>query len=458
MTLDDALVRAKANRTRDLDDLIEELRIPSISTLPERREDCLRCAKWLRERLEKMGFEVQIIDVKGGRHPVVVANSKNVAGRPHVTFYGHYDVQPPDPLDEWHSPPFEPAVRDGHLWARGAADNKGNHMTAVKAVEHLVASGGLPVNVRFLFEGEEEISGHSLPAYLREHGRELKTDAVLIWDSGMDEEGNPTLATSLRGLLYTELHARGAAVDLHSGTYGGVAPNPINTLAHVIGELKDRHGHVTIPGFYDDVRKPSAEEYALWKKKEAHFSDSVRKIAGVRELEGEPDFGAIERSGARPTLDVNGIVGGFTGEGQKTVIPARATAKISMRLVPDQDPEAILEAFKKHVAELSTPGVEIEATMLSSAPPVSCSVDNAPARAMRAAYKEAFGRDTALVRVGGSIPVAVDFQEAVGAPVLVSGIAQADCALHSPNEHLLIENYHRGIEALIRFLCSLAAD
>jgi acetylornithine deacetylase/succinyl-diaminopimelate desuccinylase-like protein len=458
VSLDAALARAKANRQQDLDDLIEELRIPSISTLPERREDCLRCANWVRERLQKMGFEARIVDVKGGRHPLVVADSKNVAGRPHVTIYGHYDVQPPDPLDEWRSPPFEPAIRDGHLWARGASDNKGNHMTAVKAVEHVVASGGLPVNVRFLFEGEEEISGHSLPAYLREHGAQLKTDAVLIWDSGMDEESNPTLATTLRGLLYAELHARGAGVDLHSGTYGGVAPNPINTLAHVISELKDRKGHITIPGFYDHVRKPSAEEYALWKRKESHYADAVKKIAGVTELEGEPEFGAIERSGARPTLDVNGIVGGFTGEGQKTVIPARASAKISMRLVPDQDPVAILAAFEKRVHELTTPGVAIEVKMLSGAPPVSCSVDNAPARALRAAYKEAFGKDTAVIRVGGSIPVAVDFQEAVGAPLLVSGIAQADSALHSPNEHLLIDNYHRGIEALIRFLHGMAAD
>ena len=456
MSMDAALARAKANREQDLEDLIEELRIPSISTLPERREDCLRCANWLRERLQKMGFEAHIVDVKGGRHPLVVADSAALEGRPHITIYGHYDVQPPDPLDEWHSPPFEPAIRDGHLWARGASDNKGNHMTAVKAVEHLVASGGLPVNVRFLFEGEEEISGHSLPAYLREHGRELKTDAALIWDSGMDEEGNPTLATSLRGLLYAELHAKGAAVDLHSGTYGGVAPNPINTLAHVIAELKDRRGHITIPGFYDRVQKPSAEEYALWKKKEAHYAEAVKKIAGVRELEGETEFGAMERSGARPTLDVNGIVGGFTGEGQKTVIPSRATAKVSMRLVPDQDPGEILAAFEKRVRELTTPGVEIDVKELSAAPPVSCGVDNAPARALRAAYKEAFGKDTALIRVGGSIPVAVDFQEAVGAPLLVSGIAQADSALHSPNEHLLIDNYHRGIEALIRFLCGLA--
>ena len=272
----------------------------------------------------------------------------------------------------------------------------------------------------------------------------------------MDEDGNPTLATALRGLLYTELHAKGAAVDLHSGTYGGVAPNPINTLARVIGELKDRHGHVAIPGFYDLVRDPSDEELTRWRKEEARYVEAVKEFTGAKALEGEEGFLAIERAGSRPTFDANGIVGGFVGDGQKTVIPARASAKVSMRLVPDQDPDAVLAGLEKRVRELTTRGVDLEVTMLSSAPPVMCSVDNAAARALRTAYSEAFGKDTALVRVGGSIPVAVDFQEALGAPLLVSGIAQADCALHSPNEHLLIDNYHRGIEALIRFICGLA--
>ena len=456
--LDAALAKAAASREQDLEDLMELLRIPSVSTLPERRDDCLRAARWLTDRFERMGFQARIVDVRKEGLPVVVAESTPQPGKPHVTLYGHYDVQPPDPLDEWHSPPFEPEVRDGHLWARGAADNKGNHMTAVKAVEHLVAAGGLPVNVRFLIEGEEEIGGTSLPAFLRQHGTDLKTDAVLIWDSGMDEEGNPTLATALRGLVYAELRARGPAVDLHSGTYGGVAPNPLNTLARVIGELKDRDGHITIDGFYDDVREPSDEELAAWKKKDRGYAESVMKITGASALEGEADFLAIERGGSRPTLDVNGMLGGFVGEGQKTVIPARAFAKVSMRLVPDQDPKVIFAALEKKVRELTTPGVSIEVATVSAAPPVTCSVDNGPARALRSAYRDAFGAETALIRVGGSIPVAVDFQEAVGAPLLISGIAQADCALHSPNEHLAVDNYHRGIAALIRFICRLAED
>jgi acetylornithine deacetylase/succinyl-diaminopimelate desuccinylase-like protein len=359
-------------------------------------------------------------------------------------------------MDEWKSPPFEPEIRDGLLFARGAADNKGNHMTTVKAVEHLFAAGGPPVNLRFVIEGEEEISGESLPLYIRANGSKLKTDAVLIWDSSFDEDGRPTLATALRGLLYVELFAQGAAVDLHSGMYGGVAPNPINTLARIVGELKDRHGHITIPRFYDAVVNPTPEELADWKKKDARYAETVKRMSGAKVLEGEEGYLALERTGSRPTLDANGIVGGFTGAGKKTVIPARASAKVSMRLVPNQDWKAILAELEKQVQRLTTPGVEIRVQMLGAAPPVTSGIDHRAAQSMRAAYKEAFGKETALVRVGGSIPVSVDFQEAVGAPLVISGIAQADAALHSPNERLVVDNYHRGIEAVIRFICGLA--
>jgi acetylornithine deacetylase/succinyl-diaminopimelate desuccinylase-like protein len=453
--MEGALSSAAAARDADLADLIDELRIPSISTLPERRADCLRNAHWLRDRMQALGMKVEIVDVLENGNPVVVADWNGRPGKPHLTIYGHYDVQPPDPLDEWKSPPFEPEVRNGHLYARGCADNKGNHMATLKAVEHLFAAGGPPINIRFLIEGEEEISGESLSRYLRANGSKLKTDSVLVWDGGFDEEDNPTLATALRGILYVELHASGAAVDLHSGMYGGVAPNPINTLARVIGELKDRNGHITIPGFYDAVRPPTDEELADWKKKDGHYAKMVQKMSGAHALEGEPEFLALERTGSRPTLDANGIIGGFTGDGEKTVIPARATAKVSMRLVPDQDWKTILASLEKHVAALSTPGVEIKVVVLGSAPPVMCGVDHDAARALRAAYSEAFGKETALVRVGGSIPVSVDFQQAIGAPLMISGIPQADDAVHSPNEHLDIDHYHQGIEAVIRFICKL---
>jgi acetylornithine deacetylase/succinyl-diaminopimelate desuccinylase-like protein len=453
--MDAALARAAGARDVDLADLIEELRIPSISTLSERRADCLRNAEWLRDRMQALGMKVEIVDVVEKGNPVVVADWNGRPGKPHLTIYGHYDVQPPDPLDEWKSPPFEPEIRNGHLYARGCADNKGNHMATLKAVEHLFAAGGPPVNIRFLIEGEEEVGGESLARYLRANGSKLKTDSVLVWDGGFDEEDNPTMATALRGLLYVELHASGAAVDLHSGMFGGVAPNPINTLARVIGELKDRTGHITIPGFYDAVRRPTDAELADWKAKDGHYATMIKKMSGARSLEGEPGFLALERTGSRPTLDANGIIGGFTGEGEKTVIPARASAKVSMRLVPDQDWKTILAALEKYVDSLSTPGVDIKVVVLGSAPPVTFSVDHAAARALRAAYKEAFGKDTELVRVGGSIPVSVDFQLALGAPLMISGIPQADDAVHSPNEHLDIDHYHRGIEAVIRFICKL---
>src|SRR6202171_2270605 len=454
--LQDALDRAAAGRDADLGDLIEELRIPSISTLPERREDCLRNAKWLGERFEKLGMKTEIIDVMRGGLPVVVADWNGRPGQPHLTIYGHYDVQPPDPMDEWKSPPFEPEVRDGLLFARGAADNKGNHMATVKAIEHLFAAGGPPVNLRFVIEGEEEISGESLPRYIRANGSKLKTDAVLIWDSGLDEDGNPTLATALRGLLYVELHASGPAVDLHSGVYGGVAPKPINTLARIVRALKDGHAHITIPGFYDAVIKPSPHELADWKTKDARYIETVKQMSGAKALEGEEGFLALERTGSRPSLDANGIIGGFTGAGKKTVIPARASAKVSLRLVPNQDWKTILAALKRQVQELTTPGVEIAVEMLGAAPPVTCRVDHRAAVALQEAYKKAFGKETALIRVGGSIPVSIDFQEAVGAPLVISGIAQSDSAPHSPNERLVVDNYHRGIEAVIHFICGLA--
>jgi acetylornithine deacetylase/succinyl-diaminopimelate desuccinylase-like protein len=257
-------------------------------------------------------------------------------------------------------------------------------------------------------------------------------------------------------LIYVELHASGAAVDLHSGMFGGVAPNPINTLARIIGELKDRSGHITVPGFYDAVVSPTPEELADWRKKDARYAETVKRMSGAKALEGEEGFLALERTGSRPTLDANGIVGGFTGKGQKTVIPARASAKVSLRLVPDQDWKTILASLEKQVSKLTTPGVEVNVELLSAAPPVTCGVDHRAAQALRAAFKEAFGKETALIRMGGSIPVSIVFQEALGAPLVVSGIAQSDCAVHSPNEHLQIDNYHRGIDAVIRFICGMA--
>lgn len=454
--LEGALKRAAASRDADLADLLEELRIPSVSTLPDHREDCLRNAGWLRDRFQRMGMKAEVYDDGQGGLPIVMAEWTGQPGKPHLTMYGHYDVQPPDPIDEWKSPPFEPEIRDGRIYARGSADNKGNHMVTLKAVEHLFAAGGPPLNLRFLIEGEEEISGETLPRFLRAMGQRLKTDAVLIWDGGMDVGDKPAICTALRGILYTELHATGPAVDLHSGAYGGVAPNPILTLARILGELKDRQGRITIPGFYDAVAKPTPQELEEWKKKESEYTESVTREMGVRALEGEPGYLNLERTGSRPTLDANGIIGGFTGKGEKTVIPAKASAKVSMRLVANQDWRTIFASLEKYVQQLTSPGVEVKVELLGSAPPVLCDVNNAAVRALAAAYQESFGKPTAFARTGGSIPVAVDFKEAVGAPLVVSGIPQADEGAHSPNERLVVDHYHRGIEAVIRFICRLA--
>ena len=456
--MEPALARARANRDADLADFFEELRIPSVSTLPEHRKDCLRNAEWLRARFEKMGMAAKVVDVVDDGLPVVVAEWIKLPDKPTLTIYGHYDVQPPDPIELWITPAFEPTIRDGHVYARGCADNKGNHMVTVKAVEHLFAAGGPPCNIRFLIEGEEEKSGEALPHYLRHNASKLKTDAVLVWDGGFHPDGRPTLATGLRGIIYTELNAVGPAVDLHSGEYGGIAPNPINTLARIIGELKDRDGRVTVPGFYDDVQPATAEELKDWAKQDEAFAAYALHTSGAPALEGEPGFLITERHGTRPTLDSNGIIGGFTGEGSKTVIPSRAMAKVSMRLVPNQDPAKILAAFEKHVQSLTTPGVKVEVKVLGTiSPPVLAGSDHPAAKAISAAFKEVFGSEPALVRVGGSIPVATDFKEALGAPLVISGIPQSDCAVHSPNEHLVLDHYQKGIEAVIRFICYFGA-
>jgi acetylornithine deacetylase/succinyl-diaminopimelate desuccinylase-like protein len=454
MTLERALTLAQKGRSQAEQDLFEELRIPSVSTLPSHRDDVRRNCDWLADRLRSLGFTVSITDVLDGGHPVLRADWRGAGeAAPTLTVYGHYDVQPPDPLEEWRSPPFEPVVRDGFVYARGAADNKGNHLGALKAAEYSLAAG-LPINLRFLIEGEEEISGRSLPHYLRANGSQLATDWVLVWDGGFSPDGRPALVTGLRGILYVELHAFGAAVDLHSGGFGGIAPNPLNTLARVIGELKDRSGRITIPGFYDRVRSPLPDETADWDFSPA-FAETVRGLMQASTLEGEQDFAPVERVWARPTLDVNGFIGGFTGDGEKTVIAARGSAKVSMRLVPDQDPEEVLDALRSHVATLTTPGVRVEVECLGSAPPVLAGADHAGAEALATAFEAAFEQRAVRVRTGGSIPVSVDFQEAVGAPLMISGLVQPGGAAHSPNEHLSLDHFHRGTEALIRLFWTL---
>ncbi|TMC08849.1 MAG: M20 family dipeptidase [Chloroflexi bacterium] len=456
MSLERALDLARAGRAAAEADFFEELRIPSVSTLPEHRGDVRRNCEWLAERFRSLGLETSITDVVDGGHPVLRADWRGADGGPTLTVYGHYDVQPPDPVDEWESPPFEPTVRDGLVYARGSADNKGNHMAALKAAEHALAAGGPPVNLRFLLEGEEEITGPSLPTYVHERAAELATDYILVWDGGFSPDGRPELVTGLRGILYVELEAAGPAIDLHSGGFGGNAPNPLNTLARIIGDLKDRDGRITIPGFYDGVRPPEADEMTDWDRSDA-FGETLRGLMGASALEGESEYSAAERAWARPTLDVNGFVGGFTGDGKKTVIPARGSAKVSMRLVPGQDPMRILDSLREYVDELTTPGVRVEVKLLGAAPPVLAGASHPGAVALASAFETSFGLPAARLRTGGSIPVAADFQEALGAPLMISGLSQPGSGAHSPNEKFSLDNYHLGTEALLRLMWSLGS-
>jgi acetylornithine deacetylase/succinyl-diaminopimelate desuccinylase-like protein len=453
--LDAALQQAREQRQRSQDDLFELLRIPTVSALSEHRADCRRAADWLVDRLRRAGMTAQAVDMIEGGHPVVAAEWLGAGpDRPTLAIYGHYDVQPPDPLEEWTSPPFEPTVRDGILFARGSDDNKGQLMCGVRAAELAFQAGGPPVNLRFLVEGEEEVGGESLPAYLRREADRIPTDYVFIADGQFVAPGLPNLLTGLRGLLYVEVEAEGASADLHSGIYGGVAPNPLNTLSHVIAALKDRDGRVQVPGFYDDVVPPTEEELAGWRQLPVN-DDEQRAAMGVRALEGEPGFSAVERKWARPTLDVHGIIGGFQGEGQKTVIAARARAKISMRLVPDQDPDRILESFTRFVEAQATPGIRLGVRKLSSGRPVRTGTDHPGVAAARAAFKAAYGAEPVLTREGGSIPVTIEFQEALGCHLLVTGFGLPGDALHSPNEHYALDQYFRGIEMILHLMENL---
>jgi acetylornithine deacetylase/succinyl-diaminopimelate desuccinylase-like protein len=453
--LEDALRRAKEGRDQAQADLLEFLAIPSVSALPTHDADTRRACEWTAERLRRMGMAVEVADVAGGRHPVISAEWLGRPGQPTLAIYGHYDVQPPDPVDEWRTPPFEPTIRDGRVYARGACDNKGQVLAGIKAAEHAFASGGPPLNLRFLIEGEEEISGPSLPRFLRENAARIPSDYVLIADGEFTAPGLPNLLTGLRGLLYTEIVAEGAAADLHSGIFGGVAPNPLNTLAHVISALKGRDGRVTIPGFYDDLVPPSEEELAAWDR--VKDEATLKRLMAVRALEGEEEFSPAERTWGRPTLDVHGIVGGFIGQGPKTVIPARAKAKVSMRLVPRQDPDKIFDSLAAYLEGLETPGVKLSLARLGQAPPVVAGVDHPGIAAARRAYLKSFGAEPVLVREGGSVPVSVDFQEALRPMLMLTGFGLPDDALHSPNEKMDLEQYHLGTEMVLHLMEELVA-
>ena len=441
----------EAHQQHYLSELMDLLRIPSISTLPQHRPDLDRAAAFVAGKLTHAGLEnVEIIATSG--HPLVYGDWLHAPGAPTILCYGHYDVQPPEPLEEWITPPFEPTLRDGNLYARGAADDKGQFYTHVKAVETMMqTTGRLPVNVRFLIEGEEEVGGEAIEKYVREHPERLRCDVALVSDTSMFAPTVPSIDTGLRGMVYTEIEVRGAGRDLHSGLYGGVAPNPFEALVRILNGLKSPEGRILVPGFYDDVEPPAAEEMASWQRlpfdEEAYRRDEVRASA----LTGETGYSVFERTWARPTLDIHGMPGGFTGAGSKTVIPARASAKVSMRLVPRQNPQKIADRFRSAVEALTPRGYDVSVKIHSLADPILIEPSNPYLQAGVAALREVFSADPVFVRSGGSIPIVALFACVLQAPSVMMGFGLPDDGLHSPNEKLRVANFYDGIRAVITF-------
>jgi acetylornithine deacetylase/succinyl-diaminopimelate desuccinylase-like protein len=427
------------------------LRIPSISTLPENKPDVRRAAEFALAELRAAGLAGELIEGEG--NPLVYAEWLRAPGKPTILFYGHYDVQPPDPLDEWKSPPFEPEVRGEDIFARGAADDKGQVYIQIKAVEGLLKSTGkLPVNVKFLLEGEEETGGEHIEAYVKTRPPRLAADAAVVCDTEMFAPGLPTICVGLRGMVYYEMAVEGASHDLHSGVYGGAAPNPIMAIAEILTALKDRDGRIQIPGFSDNVVPPSQKERAAWNSLPFDEKEYTEKEMGARELVGEPGVPLFERVWARPTLEVHGIRGGFTGEGAKTVIPARAVAKISTRLVANQTTAQAAEQLKAAVAAVCPKGVTAEVKVLHSGEPSLTDPDNPFIRLAAQALSETWAKETVYIRSGGSIPIVGVFDRYLGIPSVMMGFGLPDDNLHAPNEKFHLPNLYHGIEAVARYL------
>ncbi|MBI3977301.1 MAG: dipeptidase [Chloroflexi bacterium] len=456
VSLDPILDRLEADWPRYLEELKALVRIPSISASPEHAEEVRRCAATLAARLERIGLRNVTLLPTGGP-PVVYADWLDAGpDAPTLLIYGHYDVQPVDPIELWESPPFEPVERDGQLYGRGTTDDKGQLSIHVNAVDaYLQAAGRLPVNVKFLLEGEEEIGSDHLAALLHEKRERLRADAAVVSDATMWDRGIPAIGYGLRGICGVEIVVHGPAGDLHSGAFGGAVPNPNNTLAQVIAALKDQNGRVTIPGFYDRVRSlGAAERQAL---AELPFDEEAfRRAAGVTALVGEATFSTVERLWTRPTLDVNGLWGGFTGTGMKTVIPAHATAKITMRLVPDQDPTEITELFDRYVPALAPAGTRVEVIRQHGGRPFLTPLDHPAMGAAARALEAAFGRPPVYIREGGSIPVVADMAAILGAPVLLVGFGLNDERAHAPNERFDLGNFRLGMRSAVHLYDELA--
>ena len=440
------------NKDRFINELIDLLKIPSISADKAYKNDVLEAAKAVKKSLDDAGCDnTEICETKG--YPVVYGDKIIDSNLPTVLVYGHYDVQPPDPIHLWDSPPFEPVIKktelhpDGAIFARGACDDKGQFFMHVKAVEYMIQNNTLPCNVKFMIEGEEEVGSDSLGDFLKENSEKLKNDIILISDTGMIANDTPSITTGLRGLSYVEVEVTGANRDLHSGIYGGAAPNPINVLAKMIAQLHDENNHITIPGFYDKVQVISEEERAEMAK--APFNlEAYKKSLDIGDVHGEKGFSTPERFGIRPTLDVNGIWGGYTGEGAKTVIASKAYAKISMRLVPDQDWHEITDLFTKHFTSLAPKSVKVKVTPHHGGQAYVTPIDSDGYQAASKAMETTFGKTPVPQRTGGSIPIVALFENVFDSKTILLGFGLDSDAIHSPNEHFGVWNFLKGIETI----------
>jgi hypothetical protein len=430
--------------TAQLQDLFSFLRFASISTDSRHAKDVRDCASWLQQKLLSMGLSAEMHET--ARHPLVVARNEHRADRKTVLIYGHYDVQPVDPLELWQSNPFEPEIREGKIWARGATDNKGQMLAHVLGVEKTLREQAfLPVNLIFLFEGEEEIGSPHLAPFLEQHREKLHCDVIAVSDTGMVAAGVPTMGYGLRGIACAEVTLRGPKSDLHSGIFGGAVANPITALARLVASLHDDKGRIQISGFYDDVRALEAWESEMWRQIPGVAEADYLRSTGSPAVFGEEGYSSAERIWERPTAELNGIGGGYQGEGSKTVLPAKAFAKFSFRLVPDQDPQDILEKVSRHFREHCPPGVHCEIEIGHDGKPYLADPHSADGKAAQRALQKAFGREAVLIREGGSIPIIQSFREILGADTLLLGLALPDCRIHAPNENFPVENFETGI-------------
>ncbi len=434
----------KRNRRRAIEDLCEYVRFPSVSAQPQHRKDLMACARWLVRRCQTMGLRAQLHFTTG--HPIVLATTRSQCrlDRPHFLVYGHYDVQPPEPFELWTSPPFEPRIAGRKLFARGASDNKGQNLAHLRAVEAYLATGTeLPCDVTFVIEGEEEVGSTSLSRFLRENRAELRCDAIVVSDTGMPDKRHPALTYALRGLAALEITVHGPSHDLHSGVFGGSVENPAMALARMLAQMRDDRGAITVPGFYDDVQLLSAAERRQFRRLPFNAT-AYQRMLGVPALFGEAGFSPLEQRSARPTLEINGLTSGYQGEGSKTIVPSCARAKLTLRLVPNQDPKRVVQLVSRYLKRICPPSVRLELEPGHGAEPYLVSPSGPLAQAALLSLRKAFGRQPVLLREGGSIPIVNEFRRVLGADTLLLGLGLPDDNMHSPNEKFDLECFERG--------------